>query len=364
MSKVSIQIVAWNSLKFLPDCLGSIFQQTYKDFSVLVIDNASNDGTIEFLREKYPQVFVVQNTRNLGFCGGHNQGFKLTQQSPYVLVMNPDIILEPDFLEKTIIAMEKDSKIGAVGGKLLRIQIGDPEIEEKIKTKFIDSTGMVIKKTREVINRGEGEIDRGQYNQAEKVFGISGACVLYRRAALEDVKITKCDPNTRIHPNNNSGGRVRVSRVRQLTDERALFGCEYFDEDFFAYKEDIDLAWRMKHRGWYSLYLPDAVVYHFRQTQAKKGVWQTILNRRQKSKLINYLSYRNHFFVLVKNEQFKDFFRHFPYIFWYEFKKIIYILLFEQSTLKGLIDAIRKSPKMMRKRKAILKPKLIETCRN
>ena len=98
MNKVSIQIVSWNSLKFLPDCLESIFNQSFRDFSVLVIDNCSRDHTPEYLERNWPQVKMLKNSRNLGFSRAHNQGI-LATSGEFVLVLNPDIILELDFLK-------------------------------------------------------------------------------------------------------------------------------------------------------------------------------------------------------------------------------------------------------------------------
>ncbi|MFN3301467.1 MAG: glycosyltransferase, partial [Patescibacteria group bacterium] len=106
--KISIQIVTWNSRKFLSECLNSIFNQTYKDFSILIIDNASNDGTIEFIKENYPTLNILRNSKNLGFATAHNQGLRLFENSPYVLLINPDVILEKDWLEKILSVIEKD----------------------------------------------------------------------------------------------------------------------------------------------------------------------------------------------------------------------------------------------------------------
>ncbi len=329
--KVSIHIVSWNSLKFLPDCLKSIFSQTYKNFSVLVIDNASNDGTIEFLQKNFPEVKIFKNNKNLGFAKAHNQGINLTK-SEFVLILNPDIILKEDFLEKILSEIEKDEKIGAISGKILKIYTSEPEIEERVKTKIIDSTGLKIFKSRRVINRGEGELDKGQYDKVEEVFGLSGACVLFRRQALEDIKISK--------------------------DLRSYY--EYFDEDFFAYKEDFDLSYRLRWRGWKIIYLPNAIAYHYRQIFGTKfKIKEIIKRRREKSPLINYLSYRNHLFSLIKNESFENFLKDLPFIFFYELKKFFYILFFEQSTLKAILEIIKKLPQMLKKRKYIMKNRLI-----
>lgn len=332
--KISIQIVTWNSLKFLPDCLESIFQQTFKDFLVLIIDNASTDGTIEFVEKNYPKVRIIKNSKNLGFARAHNQGI-ITTQSDYILVMNPDVILEPDFLEKLIEVAEEDKRIGSLGGKLLKIKSGDQEIAERIKTNIIDSTGLKIFKSRRVIDRGEGEIDKGQYNQPEEVFGISGACVLYRRQALEDVLVPRIKADISVNPRNDQ-------RKSMFTEG------EYFDQDFFCYKEDIDLAWRLQLRGWKAIYLPEAKAYHFRSV--------SISERFNKSPLVNFFSYRNHLWMLLKNDYFSNFLRHLWFIFWYQLSKELYLLFTQPDVLfKGSLAFWQGFSKMYKKRKYIIK---------
>jgi GT2 family glycosyltransferase len=319
VKKVSIQIVTFNSLKFLPECLKSIFNQTFKDFFVLIIDNASNDETVKYLEDNFPQIKIIKNSKNLGFAKAHNQGISISK-SEYILIMNPDVILEKDFLEKLVKEAEKDKKIGSLGGKLLKFKFDN---NCPIKTNIIDSAGLKILKSREVINRGEGEIDNGQYDKKEEVFGISGACVLFRREALEDVK------------------------VPIYKKEKNLF-FEYFDQDFFAYKEDVDLAWRLRLFGYKSIYLPEAKAYHFRKISVNKKF--------KKPALINFLSYRNHLWMLLKNESFKNLFLNFFPIFWYQLKKEIYLLFTQPLVLLyGIISFWKVFFKMLQKRRYILK---------
>lgn len=330
--KLSIQIITFNNRQFIRDCLDSLFKQTYQDFSILIIDNASNDGTLKFIQDQYSisqikknfkssaKLFVFRNIKNMGFAQAHNQGLKMSQ-SELVLVLNPDIILEPNFLERLIKVLTNDEKIGSVGGKLLKIRLGDLELQEKIRTKLIDSTGLTILKSRRVIDRGEGEEDQKQYDKKTKVFGISGACVLYRKQALEDV-------------------RVLIGQVKEK--------IEYFDQDFFAYKEDVDLAWRLNLRGWQAVYVPQAKAYHFRAGAS--------INRRfSQAKLINFLSFRNHLWMLLKNNYAQNFLIHFFYIFKYLISKKVYLLFTQPLVLvKSGFSFYTGLHKMYQKRKYIL----------
>ena len=193
MAKIYISIVAYNNLKFLPDCLDSIFRQTRKDFEAVLIDNNSTDGTVEFVKNNYPRVKIISNKNNLVFAAGHNQPIDLAIKNiaRYILATNPDIILERDYLEKVVSAIEQDREIAGVGGKLLKIFSHNQELKKREKTAIIDSTGLKVFKSRRVVERGAGEGDLGQYNKAEEVFGLSGALALYRLSALEDIKIDK-----------------------------------------------------------------------------------------------------------------------------------------------------------------------------
>lgn len=323
-SKVTINIVTWNSLTYLPYCLSSIYKQTFKDFSVLIIDNASGDGTTDFIQNNYPQVRTLRNTQNLGFSKAHNQGIKLTK-SPYILVMNPDIILSPNFLEIIVKAAEVQADYQSFSGKTLKFHFQPDDLREVTFTDKIDSIGIQPHKNRSFTNLGENETDQGQYEQKREVFGSAGHLVLFKRTALE----------------------------------RVSFKGEYFDEDFFIYKEDIDLAWRFQLNGLKALYLPSAVAYHHRQADKprQKNLKTIRQSRKAKSKLINFYSYRNHLFLAVKNEFVSNFLFYFPLIFWYEGKKFIYLLFFEATSLKAYVSFFRLLPKMCHKRKIILKQK-------
>lgn len=330
-ARVTISIVAWNSMRFLPDALASIAAQTFRDFSVVVVDNASTDRAADFLRTTYPEVAIIRNTRNRGFAHAHNQAIEYArayhrkdEAEHYVLVTNPDVVLEPDFLEKLVAAADHDAAVGAVGGMLLRMHAeGEGELREGIKTDVIDSTGIRVSRNRRITDRGAGESGQNdQLNVKGEVFGLTAALVLYRLSALEDI----------------------------------AYHGEYFDEDFFVYKEDIDLAWRLRLRGWKALYVPAAKAYHYRGAGVadKANPWRTFLNRRTKPRVVNFHSTKNHLFLLAKNEQWRnaliDSWRVIPY----EIVKIGYIAVFETRNLGAYIAYLSKLPRMLRKRRLIM----------
>ncbi len=329
---ISVCIVTWNSMKFIKSCLDSIFKQNIfysqeaEDFklAVNVVDNSSRDGTREFILKNYPQVHLLKNINNLGFSKPNNQAIKM-HQTDWVLIMNPDVILEPDYLQKMLkSAKESADDVAALGSKIMKSEtVMEDGLPQVLKTKKIDSFGLQIKKSRQVLNIGEGQEDAGQYDQLKQVFGFAGTCVMFRRQALEDIKYRE----------------------------------EYYDESFFMYQEDFDLAYRLQLLGWKSIFVPRATAYHFRSAKAHTlKIWhflKIIKARRSKSKIVNYHSYKNHFATLLKNEIGENFIRHLPFIFWFEFKKFVYLFLFEFSSLKSLKDFFKNYKNYYHKRKVI-----------
>ena len=323
-------------MEYLPDLIESINAQTFQDFSVLIIDNASNDGVEQFVREKYPNITFIRNVRNLGFSSAHNQGIRYafkkwegtSLDDKFVLVTNPDIILSPTFLENMAQGVEGRNDFGSFGGKLLRAfgdGVADEVLKETIKSDRFDSTGLNFQKNFTFTDRGAGELDEGQFENQEEVFGISGALVLYRASALEEVR----------------------------------FNDEFFDIDFFAYKEDVDLAYRLQYAGWRSLYIPFAVAYHFRGVYGKEkmGFFERIKNRRSKSKQLSFYSTRNHWLLILKNIDPVSLIVNLPRLVFAEVARTTYVLIFEPRNIIVFTDMFRLVPKIAKKRSHILKNK-------
>jgi GT2 family glycosyltransferase len=214
--------------------------------------------------------------------------------------------------------MELDKKIAAICGKILKY-----DFSEDKKTNIIDSAGLYCFRNRRVIDEGQGMEDKGQYNKEKEVFGVSGACPIYRREALEDVKI---------------------------------FG-EYFDEDFFMYKEDVDLSWRFRLFGWKCYYLPEAIGYHGRGTGILKRFshLEVLKNRGKLSKFTKYYSYKNQRLMQLKNEFALGFLRNFFPIIWKEILVKGYIIFREPYLIKAMFHLLSQMPRALKKRKYIMK---------
>ena len=308
--------------------------QTHRDFNVLVIDNASSDGVEGFLREHYPEIVFLRNARNLGFSAAHNQGIRYAIEhwpagelaEKFILLTNPDTIMTPTFLEELLCVAAFHPEVGAFGGKLLRAfgeNLGDEIFKEVVKSDRIDSVGLNPHRNHTITDRGAGELDQGQFEEQEKVFGISGALALYRASALEEIR----------------------------------FADEILDHDFFAYKEDVDLAWRLQHRGWDALYVPKAIAYHYRGMYGpeKSGIWRRLKNRQEKSSVRNIFSTRNHWLVLLKNLKCTSLLFSFPWILTYEGARLIYVLFFERSGWRALKETMMLAPRIWKKRRATMR---------
>ena len=262
--RVAAVVVNHNGADDLPACVRALRCQTHPLEQVLVVDNASDDGSdrvLDRLAEEPGTVplRVVHQRENRGYAGGANVGFSEVGQVDAVLVANPDAVPRPDFLAHALGAFD-DPTVGSVQGRLHRpSSASGPPV--------IDTTGHVGFRTRLFQNRGEGEVDRGQWDQPGPVFGVSGALALYRRAMLEDVAIEVEDTT--------GGGRRR----------------EVFDEDMFAFWEDVDLDWRAAMRGWTCWYEPRALATHERGGAGPR-----------RTGLVEHLNFRNRLLVLVKDD--------------------------------------------------------------
>lgn len=317
----SINLLTYNGEKYIEDCLDSVLSQTYPYIEILVIDNASTDQTVGCLERfsKRENLRIIFNRKNIGFAAGHNQAIK-ESRGKFILCLNQDVVLDKDFIAKAVAVFQKDDKIAAVQGKLLRVR--------PLESNIIDTTGLVMLKNRRIINRGQGQIDQGQFEKKEEVFGADGAGPVYRREALEDVQING----------------------------------QYFDEDFFCYKEDVDLAWRMRLYGWKIIYQPKAIAWHARTAgdSAAKNYFAIVKERLKISKFAKYLAFRNQRLMQLKNEQVWLLLKHLPWFLPKEIASWFYVLFFEKYTCSAIKDLFKKMPRAWQKRKIIMTKKRVE----
>jgi GT2 family glycosyltransferase len=303
---VSVLITTYNSAKFLERCLESLLQQVYKPLEVIVVDNASSDGTRDLLAAAEPDVRVIYNDKNIGFAAAQNQAACLAKGS-WLLSLNPDVVLSPDFVAKAVECGNVDPRTGVVCGKLLRWMPNEnPEFSQ-----IIDSTGIYFLPNLRHLDRGAGETDHGQFEQMEYVFGATGAAALYRRSMVDDVSVNG----------------------------------EFFDEQFFAYREDADLAWRAQLMGWRCLYTPEAVGWHVRRVTPER--------RSELPTEINWHSIKNRFLMRAKNISLPLYVKYFVPITVRDIQVIGYCL-FVDRRLASALTAVWKCRGEVRKKRHVV----------
>lgn len=302
---VSAGIINYNGAAFLKGCVGSLLAQDYPPTEILVFDNHSTDHSAASLREAFPEVRLIEGGRNLGYAGAANVVVKETA-SPYLLLLNPDVVLTPSFVGELVGAAERLPDAGSLSGKLARFP-------QRVGRLMIDSTGHVLFRNRFADNRGAGEEDLGQYDLPGEVFGVSGAAPFYRRAMLDDVRL----------------------------------GDEYFAADFFLYLEDVDLDWRARLGGWRSYYVPSAMAYHARGSRGSDDP----APRRDVS-VLRY-SLRNRYLMMARNEAMADLVRDAGAIIPTELLRFLDLLMTAPRALPGYLDTLRLFPRALRHRRAI-----------
>ena len=308
-SLVSVIVLSWNSRGFLDECLRSVLAQTHRQVELIVVDNASTDGSADFVSKGFPSARLVRNERNLGFCAGNNVGLKIAQGA-CVLFLNADAVLEPTFLQEALAAFA-DPTVGMVAGKVLRFD-----------RSTLDTTGQIMTRSRRVKERGYGEADRGQYDDPGEVFSVCGAVALYRSTTIEAV---------------------------------CLDG-EFFDEDFFAFGEDFDTGWRARRLGWRCAYVPAALAAHYRggtQTVARKDhVRRAEMARRPPDIQAHII--KNRYLAMIKNETATSFFMNLPFILGWELVLWSWLIIFSPATVPILWGHRRLIGRALQKRRALL----------
>jgi GT2 family glycosyltransferase len=303
---ILVSIVTFNDARWIDACLESVFAQSVGG-RVKVFDNGSSDSSPD-LASRFP-VTMTRCLENLGFSRAHNLNIE-GEDAEAVLFLNPDVRLDPRFLENAITALEQIPQAGMVAGKLGRSDEGGaPLFREGLPV--LDSAGMYFTPAQRHLDRGSQELDRGQYERRQLVFGGTGAALVCSGPLVKD--------------------------LRQ--------GGELFDEDFFIYREDADLAWRAQLRGWDVVYEPAAKAWHHRSVLPS--------NRRRTSPLINYHSLKNRFLMRLKNMDDAVRRRCFPYMWLRDAAIFGYALTLERSSVRAYADVRRLRPKFLEKRRIV-----------
>jgi GT2 family glycosyltransferase len=310
---VAVTIVTYNSGRFIKRCLESVLDQRYPFVEVIVIDNCSTDGTIDILEQFEGRARIIYNDENIGFAAAQNQAISVSN-TEWVLTLNPDVLLLPDFIEALVHAGALDNRVGTVCGKLLTMSAGFDLPEKPV----VDSTGIYFTPNLRHLDRGSLQADNGHYRQYEYVFGATAAAALYRRDMIDDISIDG----------------------------------EFFDNDFFVYREDADVAWRAQLMGWRCLYAPYARGYHVRKVLPG--------NRRALPAEINMHSVKNRFLLRIKNITWNVYRRNWLSITLRDIVVIGCCLIREQSSLKAFWFLAQNWKRVVVKRDLILKRQRVD----
>ena len=303
---VSVLVLNKDQRDYLQRCIESVLRQSYLQKEIVVIDNASTDGSQAMMRAQFPHVHFLPLERNVGYAGGHNRGLQVARGA-YVLLLNADLLLEPSFIEEMVQVIERASDIGMVQGKLYQMTGS----QLPATSRRFDSVGLLMHRNRRTLLRGYGELDQGQYERGEEIFAPDGAAPLYRREMLEDIRL----------------------------------GEQYFDEAFFMYREEVDLGRRARWRGWRAWYAPQAIAWHVRRYAPGQRWRQAWWLRR--------LQWRNRYCLLVKNDAASNVVRDLLPIMWFEVRAFFYSLIVEPHCLAAYVQAARLTPLMWRQRQRI-----------
>jgi len=340
-SVLAICTVTWNDAANLPEFFEALAKLQGPAFRLIVVDNASTDGTVESLRGHasaagFP-VEVIALDENTGFAGGLNRAlesaFASDPQPAWVLSLNADAWPAADYLEQLMESARRfaseERPVGAVTGRLLRPEPGwrvsapaasqseRPSAGGRMSSRLIDACGMALTRSWRHVDRGSDQADHGQYATTERVFGGTGAATLFLSAALQDVAID---------------GRV-------------------LDDDFHSYREDAELCFRLQERGWQVLYEPRAHAVHRRINLARR--------RRRMSPEVNFHSLKNRYLLQYYHRSLADLPRTFLATAIRELGIVAYVLLRERSSLAAWGWLWRHRRRLRERRRLIRSRRLV-----
>lgn len=336
---ILVHIVVWNEVtpafdKVIESILDAC--QNFPNSSVEITDNGSCPSTAQTLREfvsRFPAVKLYRNESNLGFCGAHNQAVSrfLCSTLDHILVLNPDTRLTPEAIDHLVEALHSTPGAELATPKILRCD----ESLAALAPPIIDAAGMEFFSSFRHFDRGGGTIDRGQYNGRELVFGGTGACLLVSRQGVERLLL----------PRLSSSDGVLLALYPQLA-EGLETRAQLFDEAFFAYREDADLAMRAATLGIRCVYEPAALVFHVRRVTPER--------RAELPSELNRLSVRNRFLLQMNHWNWS-----WPLRVWVHgliIRNVLVVLgviLREHSSFSGLWEAVRLAPRAFEQRSAL-----------
>jgi GT2 family glycosyltransferase len=319
--RVTISLATWNGGRWLPACLASVQAQTLADWELHIVDNGSSDGSAEWLAEHTQADERVSLTRlaaNEGYAAAHDRGIRAARGDT-VLLLNQDVELEPGFLEAVSGVFAAYPAVASVQGLILRLGT------DGTLTDIVDSTGLELRRDRRVVSRDQLRLSAELERRRGPVWGVDGPAAAYRRSALLDARLPR------------SGG-----------------GWEVLDEDFFSYKEDADLAWRLRRLGWTARYEPAAVAWHARGGGDSGASRLAAIEANMANEpWVRVLSWRNQRLMQLKNDDLRAVLGDLLPIARRELGQLGYMLVADRYRLRAIPRFLRLAPMAMRKRRAL-----------
>lgn len=330
--KVAVHLAAWNGSKYIPSLFASLKDQTFSEWELFVLDNGSEDDTLEQIRMHtidFPvPVHIIESKVNTGFAGGHNILCKKNKDTAqYVLLLNQDMHLQSDCMRNLVEYMDAHDSVAALSPRLMKWDFARDEF-----TDTIDSLGLKVFRNRRVIEQYTGKkwSDIADFFDTSDldVFGVSGALPLYR-----------------------------VSALSHISFEDGTF----FDESYHAYKEDVDVAYRLHSAGYDARVLLTSVAHHDRSGAGPDDLADSSAakNKRTQSSWVKYHSYKNHLMTLYKNEYWQNTLLDLPFILWYELKKFIWLSFCERQVLSGILEIVSEFSALRHKRVQVCKKRKV-----
>ncbi len=267
----SIIVLTKDSKGFIRACLDSVYNQEYKDFEVVVVDNGSTDGTGELIEKSYPDAVLIKNAENLGACKARNQGIAVSN-GEWILTLDSDVVLDKDFLSQAVTRIKSMPP---------DIGILQPKIFCAADKDRLYSCGIHLTWMRRFYDIGKHKKDTKSHDKQKEVFAACSAAAFYKRGMLDEIK-----------------------------EETG-----YFDERFFFLIEDIDLAWRARKKNWRVVFSPELRCYHSGNSSSTGR------------KLRQHLCFRNRLLMIKKNEGYKNYSRRVLPLLFYDLPRFIYLFI-------------------------------------
>ncbi len=320
--KVTLGIISYKDIPYLEISLPLLLKQNYSNYEIIICDNNPDQKTTHWIKRNFPEIKVINKDGNIGFSKGHNKIINqaIKSKSDYYIAYNSDIFPSPDLIQNLSKSIHQSKNTAIVSPKLLQWR-NFPNDPTKQDQQFIDTTGLVANLNHTFQERGFNQLDKQQFDQKTNIWGASGACPIFDLKLIQEIQ----------------------------------YNQQTFDENFFMYKEDIDLSYRIRWNGYKVKFCPQAVAWHNRTGKDPGNLFKQIQERRKRPKYIVTNSFLNHLQLFYKNYD-KNFTISTKLKIYTSLSKyFLYVLIFSPSTLLQLKKFFKLIPDIKKRKQNIKK---------